>query len=173
VRIVVPRPAPHGRERPLGVSEEVRADASLGGEALGELDLGVEREVEVVEAALGHEHRVRQIEERLHPRTHELVGRVRGSQRTEEDRDRARIVRGQVGREGVGDPRRPREELQRLEIAGRVAHERALGERGLHLGDRPPDAADQRGREEVLERLGHRSSEGAAIRVAPQGGRGR
>lgn len=153
VRVACPR-AKHC-ECALGIPRDVRPDTGLGGEALGELVLRAHRDLEMAEAALRHEDDMRQVEERRHPDADQLVGRVFGTEGTQEDVDRVGILRWQVLGERHGYVLGAIEQLELVEAGGRLLDEPAGGERGMgscHVCREPPH---QRGRKERLERLTH------------------
>lgn len=155
VRVRVARPRAKHCERALGVPRDVQPDAGLGGEALGELVLRAHRDLEMAEAVLRHEDDMRQVEERRHPDADQLVGRVFGTEGTQEDVDRVGILRWQMLGERHGDVPRAIEQLELVEAGGCLVDEPAGGERGMgscHVCREPPH---QRGRKERLERLTH------------------
>jgi hypothetical protein len=58
--------------------------------------LRLHRQIEVAEAVLRDEQRVRQIEERRHARAHEFVALVFGPERAQHDFERVGVCDGQV-----------------------------------------------------------------------------
>jgi hypothetical protein len=143
------------RHRALGVTGNQRADAALGAKALRQLILRSHGKVEVLQSALSHEQRVRQIKERRHADADQLVARMFRSQRSKEDLDSIRIRGWQVCAERIGNVPVAVEELQRIEPAASIVREGTNREAGKHARDVTGQAPHERAREERLEGLSH------------------
>ena len=124
-----------------GSRGDVRPDAGLGAEPLGQLVLRAHRQVEVVEPALGHEQRVRQVEERRHAGPHQLVRRVLRPQRPQQHLDRLGVGGRQVVPQRPGDVPAAVEQLERLQPGDGLLDERPVRKARVHPRDVSPPAA--------------------------------
>lgn len=130
-----------------------RADAELGGEALRQRVLRAHRLLEVIEAELGHEHRVRQVEEGAQGQPR--IAPVRLVQRGQQDGDCFRVVRRQVLVQGARDVFAAWHQGQGVIPLERIGDKLARFKRRIHGGDHARDGFGHVGAVLVDERLGH------------------
>jgi hypothetical protein len=100
----------------------------------------------MIEPALGDKQHVRQVKEWRHSRAQELVGRVFGAQRSQQNIHRGWIGLGQVSGKGARKMLSPIEQLERVEAGACVASECAGVERRMRALQVGRETADERRR---------------------------
>jgi hypothetical protein len=117
--------------------------------------LRLHRDFEMLEAMFDDEDGVRQVEERRHAGTKELVARMFRTKRPKENIDRIRVGRRQVPGKSAGDVAAAIEQFERVETGARILGEAVGRKRRMNAREIRAETTDQSRRKECLERCAH------------------
>src|SRR5688572_3163242 len=105
---------------------------------------------------LGHDERMWQVEERSHADAHKFVGRVFGTEGSQQHVDRRRVVRRQVLRECARDMPAAIQQLEVVQSASRVPDESAAVEYRMNARDVARQSSHEGRRKKRLQLFSHR-----------------